>query len=127
MIFVSHDRYFLDALATKLWVLTDGAITVHTGNYSTYHRRNAQAEGAAQPQTPRATAVAPPTRPAHRSVEGVETEIAALEARLAELEHAVTEASAAANVARIAQLGDEYEREKARLDALYHEWQAFAS
>src|SRR5207253_7389269 len=26
ILFVSHDRYFMDALATKLWVLADGAV-----------------------------------------------------------------------------------------------------
>src|SRR5262249_23959846 len=29
LIFVSHDRYFVDALATTLWVLDAGVITAH--------------------------------------------------------------------------------------------------
>src|SRR5262249_8118398 len=133
MIFVSHDRYFLDSLATKLWVLEDGAVTVHAGNYSTYRRRRAQVEAATAVQAatqvpaPRPGTTAKSTGLASRSVEGVEAEIAALEARIAEIERALTEASAASDVASIAELGDEYEREHARLGALYDEWQALAS
>ncbi len=36
LIFVSHDRYFLDELATKIWEVKDGEIREFSGNYSAY-------------------------------------------------------------------------------------------
>jgi ATP-binding cassette subfamily F protein 3 len=135
MIFVSHDRYFVDALATQLWVLEDGQITAHIGNYSTYRLRRQQAELGAQAQAARealalqsaarerASTAARPTR---RSVEQIETEIAALEARVAQIERDLDDASAAADVARITELAAEYESMQARVDHLYNEWQELA-
>jgi ATP-binding cassette subfamily F protein 3 len=138
MIFVSHDRYFVDALATQLWVLEDGAVTAHAGNYTTYRNRRQQAELAAQAQAVReATAarsaaarereVVAGRSGARRSVEQIEGEIVALEARIGEIERALDDASAAADVARITELAAEYEREQARLENLYTEWQELAS
>ncbi len=34
IIFVSHDRHFMDAVATKIWSLEDKLLTEHSGNYS---------------------------------------------------------------------------------------------
>ncbi len=36
LVFVSHDRYFLDELATKIWEVKDGEIREFSGNYSAY-------------------------------------------------------------------------------------------
>ncbi|WP_077324220.1 Msr family ABC-F type ribosomal protection protein [Virgibacillus siamensis] len=36
LILVSHDRYVLDQLVTKIWEIKDGRITEYTGNYSDY-------------------------------------------------------------------------------------------
>ena len=36
IIVVSHDRYFLDAVATKIWSLEDGKLIEHKGNYTSY-------------------------------------------------------------------------------------------
>jgi ATP-binding cassette subfamily F protein 3 len=136
LIFVSHDRYFMDALATKLWVLADGAVTVHAGNYTTYRTRRAQAESSAQATASRGPAEPRPSERAGatpasssglRTLERLEAEIAAVEARLTELERALEEASACADVARIAELGAAYEQERAQLDDLYTEWQDVAS
>ncbi len=137
MIFVSHDRYFVDALATKLWMLEDGAITVHDGNYTRYRLRRQQAEAVAQVQATRAAAVARTVAntatarasrsPAARTAETVEGEIGRLEADLARLERELAEASAAADVDRITTLADDYEQDKAQLVALYEEWQKLAS
>jgi len=36
LVIVSHDRYVLDKLVTKIWEVEDGTITEYTGNYSDY-------------------------------------------------------------------------------------------
>lgn len=39
VVFVSHDRYFIDRLATRVLEINDGAITAYEGNYEDYQRR----------------------------------------------------------------------------------------
>src|SRR5437588_2195243 len=56
IVFVSHDRYFIDAIATRLWVIDDGAVTLHLGNYSDLERRRQHVQPAAvaiEPARPR--------------------------------------------------------------------------
>lgn len=36
LVLVSHDRYVLDKLVTKIWEVEDGVVTEYTGNYSDY-------------------------------------------------------------------------------------------
>ena len=43
LVFVSHDRYFLDALATKVWEVGGGKAGVYLGNYEDYRYRKAHA------------------------------------------------------------------------------------
>jgi ATP-binding cassette subfamily F protein 3 len=46
MLFISHDRDFIDALATRVVEVREGALRSFPGNYSDYHRA---AEGGAEP------------------------------------------------------------------------------
>ncbi|GIP34715.1 ribosomal protection-like ABC-F family protein [Paenibacillus sp. J2TS4] len=36
---ISHDRYFINRMARKIWNLEQGAITVHEGNYDEYREK----------------------------------------------------------------------------------------
>ena len=45
LLFVSHDRYFIDRFASRIWMLEDGHITDFRGNYQEYQA--ARARGAA--------------------------------------------------------------------------------
>lgn len=36
LLFVSHDRYFIDKIATKVMILTPQGVEVYLGNYSYY-------------------------------------------------------------------------------------------
>ena len=48
VVFVSHDRYFIDRLATRVLEVEGGTVTSHEGNYEDYLRRKEeQAAGAA--------------------------------------------------------------------------------
>jgi ATP-binding cassette subfamily F protein 3 len=135
LLFVSHDRYFVDALATTLWTLDDGVITAHVGGYSAYRAKKAQAQAWATQQAKSGQAVRPPQRsgagsPAgapQQSLEDVERAIANLEERLKEIESALEEASAATDLDRITALGAQYEETRAALDTLYETWQDMAS
>src|SRR5438034_946885 len=82
IVFVSHDRYFIDAIATRLWVIDDGAVTLHLGNYSDLERRRQREPRpggeAARPRR------AGQERPVDRQAEGSST--TGVEDRIDELE-----------------------------------------
>ncbi len=42
LLFVSHDRYFIDSLATKVWAIEDGILNAYQGNYTEYRTRKQQ-------------------------------------------------------------------------------------
>ncbi len=48
LIFVSHDRYFIEKLATEVWEVSDARLTRYEGNWTAYER--ARAEGRALPE-----------------------------------------------------------------------------
>ena len=57
VVFVSHDRYFIDRLATRVLEIENGAITAFEGNYEDYLRRKeAQAVGTQAAEEKRALA-----------------------------------------------------------------------
>ena len=43
VVFVSHDRYFIDRLATRVLEVENGTVTTHEGNYEDYLRWKSQA------------------------------------------------------------------------------------
>jgi ATP-binding cassette subfamily F protein 3 len=47
VVFVSHDRYFIDKLATRVFEVADGEVQVYPGNYEDYLWRKEQAGNAA--------------------------------------------------------------------------------
>ncbi len=65
VVFVSHDRYFIDRLATRVLEVEGGTVTSHEGNYEDYLRwKAAQASGglnpepaASQPETAKVSSV----------------------------------------------------------------------
>ncbi len=67
VIFVSHDRYFIDRLATRVLEVENGGVTMHEGNYEDYLRKKESlALGAA------AAASAPPRSEAQEPAQAVQ-------------------------------------------------------
>ena len=107
LIVVSHDRFFLDAVCTRLLVMEDGRVAQEAGNYSDYRARRAAREAAAPPAQP-----APEPRPVEKSAAAQEharrkaerNERQALERRFRALEDeiAALEARRAAVAAQLA-------------------------
>ncbi|HHW57475.1 MAG TPA: ABC-F type ribosomal protection protein [Clostridia bacterium] len=44
LLFVSHDRYFIDKIATKVMILTPSGVEIYLGNYSYYIEKKKQLE-----------------------------------------------------------------------------------
>jgi ATP-binding cassette subfamily F protein 3 len=36
VLLVTHDRYLVDRLATQIWLVADGRLIIHQGNYQSY-------------------------------------------------------------------------------------------
>ena len=132
IVFVSHDRYFIDAIATRLWVVDQGKVTAHLGNYTDLERSRQRAGRlvvAAQPDSaPRrerrreAVAAAGTVAPAT----GVEQQIGELEAEIRRLEEQLADHQTYDNPSRVTQLAQAHEDASRRLRALYQEWEQAA-
>src|SRR5579862_408259 len=63
-VFVSHDRYFLDKLATRVIEIEDGSVTVYPGNYEDYlWRKEGKQVGPASEPEPEPKAAKPNAAP----------------------------------------------------------------
>ncbi len=139
ILFVSHDRYFIDRIATRIWSIDEGGINQFIGGYTDYQRQlGRRAEPAKEPEPPKeATSVVVLTQPVHnvrrsdaksqKALQQAERDIAKLEGRLNELSDALTVASIDSDVAAVARLGGEYERVQIQLDEAYQKWEAVSA
>src|ERR1700680_5057739 len=99
IVFVSHDRYFIDAIATRLWTIEDGAVTMHLGHYSDLDRRRQRASRPVVAAEPRKSgrAITPGTARATANpgaaVDGVEDRIDELEAEVRRIEEQLADHS----------------------------------
>lgn len=148
ILFVSHDRYLIQDLATQIWEVRDGVCRVYRGDYEAYRRRRAE-EDAATPAPPtggsrsrrrpaRAGAGAKTAEEKERArrlqelrelrirEEQITEALAALEENLTALEKALEEASYAGDAERIRALSEDYHRTQKELEARYQEWHEVA-
>ena len=132
ILFVSHDRYFIDAIATRLWVVGDGAVTMQLGNYTDLERRRQRAARpviAPEPRSPgSASTPAKPGREVKGTplVEGVEDRIDELEAEVRRIEEQLADHQTYDDPARVTELAQAHEDASRRLRALYQEWEQAA-
>jgi ATP-binding cassette subfamily F protein 3 len=60
-VFVSHDRYFIDKLATRVFEVGDGQVEIYPGNYEDYMWRKQGGAEALQKSVSSASAASQPT------------------------------------------------------------------
>jgi ATP-binding cassette subfamily F protein 3 len=60
---VSHDRYFLDKLATEILYLEGGSATYHTGSYSDFYAVHHLKQTVSEEPAPKKRSAPTPTRP----------------------------------------------------------------
>ncbi len=139
LLFVSHDRYFIDKLATKVWVIEDGILIPYLGNYTDYRTRKypivldiptptttIQTSATAKPIPPKSTNKKT-AKVKVRTVEDVEHDIEKAEAHVKAVEEALSEAALNADAAQLTVLSADYERAKAHVDELLEEWERLAN
>ena len=91
LLFVSHDRYFIDRFATRVWVLEDGQVTDFRGSYGEYRaaRERKQAQAVPAPAAAPAEKKEKPRRPG--GTKNLEKEVAAAERAVAKAEEQMYE------------------------------------
>ena len=131
LLFVSHDRWFVDAFATRVWELKDGRLTDFRGGYPEYRAYKARQEelGRAvkkQAEKKKAEPAAKPPKKKNpaRELERLEREIARLEKSVAALEE--QEAEHATDYQKLMELGEEKSVLQGELDGLYQRWEELA-
>jgi len=131
IITVSHDRYFLDKLATEILHFENGAADYHTGSYSEFyaihHRKLLMVEETPRPRaakSPSKPRVNPQLKPRRRQIQEIESEIATLEARLAELTDQLANPAADWASEKYAEIGQRQNDLQTQLESLYSEWDA---
>jgi ATP-binding cassette subfamily F protein 3 len=139
LLLVSHDRYLVDRLATRIWDLRDGRLHVFDGTYQEYvaareEAVRASASGSAETgHRGRAIARSPSANGAKagrdrtQDLARLEQEIAQIESFLADCERKLQEESAAQRHEEVGRIGAEYAATQAQLDALLEEWTAMAA
>jgi ATP-binding cassette, subfamily F, member 3 len=130
ILFVSHDRYFIDAIATRLWAVDQGRVTMHLGNYADLDRRRQRAARVSTPATPPPSSAGRLARvPAlgPKTVDGVEQQIGQLEADIQRIEAELADHQTYNDPARVAELARAHESASGRLRALYQDWEQAAA
>ena len=137
IVFVSHDRWFIDRIATHVLEISGRTSELHAGNYSEMSRRRQEArlsEAAATAARPGRTASAPrPSREARtaerqrakaeKRLGEMETEIGELEGSLRSLDEAMASPEAWKDGALGRRLKGDREALSARLEERMKEWE----
>ena len=138
IIFVSHDRYFIDALADKIWNVEQGRVREYLGGYTDFAAAK-RAEPPPVEQEPPPTAPpnvsptsvsAPPAaedRQRKRHLAALEAEVAQLEQALSRLKTELERASVAQDVKKVTTLGTQYAELEMLLAEKYVQWEHAAA
>jgi ATP-binding cassette subfamily F protein uup len=133
---VSHDRWFLDRVATGILAFDEAGVTFYEGTYSSYEaKRDARRAQAARAATPAAAAAAPKAGPAkaerprkrtfkeNQELAGMEVTILAAEGRVIELEAALSDPALFRDrPLEVAGLNAALDAARAEVERLYARW-----
>ncbi len=132
VIAVSHDRYFINRMATKLWVIKDGNIQVFDGSYDDYLlSQKVQPEENQAPeinktqmakQRAKDKALRDEEKKRKIRVRELEKEIESLEAQIKSAEEAFALPEIYSDRDRMLKMQEEYEQAKRKLDEVTEEW-----
>lgn len=132
IITVSHDRYFLDRIATEILHFENGGATYHMGSYSDYYdqrHRDKLSEAAEQREKQRASAKplkasGPKTNKQRgRTLEQIESEISIFEQELAALQESLANPASDWGAEKYTEIGNRQEAITAQIEILYQEWE----
>ena len=122
LLFVSHDRYFIDRFASRIWLLENGQITDFRGTYQEFQA--ARARGAAGRKKEKSK------RPG--GTKNLEKEVTAAERAVAKAEEAMDALAlqieeASADYLKLQELYEQREAMEAELQGLYDRWETLSA
>lgn len=140
LLVVSHDRYFIDRLAAKVWAVEEGVLIPYLGNYTEYRTRKRpivlDVPVAVKKQEPapveRASTAGKSGQKKQakgkaRTIEDVERDIEKAEAQVKFLEEELSQAALSGDAAQLTQLTATYEQARLKVDELLAEWEALGT
>jgi len=137
ILFVSHDRYLVQAIATQIWAIEDGTIHTVRGGWEKYlewraDRREsrvatkaggASAVSSVLSKKQRRKAMKDTTR-LKRRLDKIEREIETAEEELGKLNRGITLAAEAGAMESLRELSREHQELNGRLEQLWADWEA---
>jgi len=128
LLFISHDRYFINRFATRIWEIEDGVLTDFLGTYPEYlaskesvapkQKASAKKEPAAHPKAKKKPA------DAQKELRRVEREIEKLEYELAEI--GGNKEAFSSDYEKLMELDEREGKVKGALNALMEQWEELA-
>lgn len=139
LIVVSHDRYFLEHVANKIWFIEDKEIKEYPGTYHEYEEWNSkrvikpEAKQEKKPkEEPKKEKVAP-TEDTKRIIQKKNKELAALEENIGnqetlvkQLETELAQEEIYSDAVKLQEHTRNYNSEKAKLETLQQDWETLA-
>ena len=130
LLFVSHDRYFIDRFATRIWMLEEGKITDFKGTFQEFlaakERGKLAAEAAAPPPEKRGKLRRPGgTKNLEKEVNAAERAVGAAEEKMYDLEQEIQAASV--DYLKLQELYKDREALEEELAHLYAVWEKLAA
>lgn len=144
VLFVSHDRYFINTTATRILDLCDCTLTNYIGNYDYYLEKketmtnftssqsvseasaSASEESEAKLDWKQQKELQAQLRKRQNDLKRVEGRIEALETRDKEIDDLLTQEKIFTDVARVTELSKEKETLQNQLESLYEEWETLS-
>lgn len=132
LLFVSHDRYFVNSLANKIAVAENNTVNCYEGNYDSYVSRKAAENVKPQPNSKPANNAyrnarqrAEQTNRA-RKLKELEAAVTRLESEIAELNAQTAEPSIASDYAKLQPVLARLEQANAELEQTVEQWAALS-
>lgn len=141
VLYVSHDRYFINRTASRILELSEGALTGYLGNYDYYLEKKTEASLSTLPASPSQKEYLPTEtkldwqaqkklqadkRKKENDLKKCEESIALLEQEQKKIDAKMSDPSIATNVAELQKLASRQKELADKLEGLYEQWEALA-
>ena len=141
VLYVSHDRYFINRTASRILELSEGALTGYLGNYDYYLEKKTEASLSTLPASPSQKEYLPTEtkldwqaqkklqadkRKKENDLKKCEESIALLEQEQKEIDAKMSDPSIATNVAELQKLASRQKELADKLEGLYEQWETLA-
>ena len=132
LLFVSHDRWFIEKFATRIWEMKDGKITDFRGGFTAFREYKARQESIALANAHRAERAPKEPKPKKKSSGSAEKQLQKAEREIARLEQLIADLDAqseefSSDYEKLMELDRQRSELNAQLDEAYAAWEALGS